>query len=112
MIYTNTEKFGCSSNVKIIDPDTLPDTLLSPESLNDVNSKNTKANKYYTIYSFKLARKLLKNGCQIADLGLNKKIKGIVFHFYNTEKLRELIKCETEIVKLHKKMEEISKADE
>lgn len=58
----------------------------------------------FTIFSFGLAKELLRNGCDLVDIGLNNKNKGIVFHFENTPKMKEIVKLNKQISDIHNKI--------
>lgn len=48
----------------------------------------------YTIYSYRIARKLLHRGCRISDLGLNKQRGGLLFYFVDEPMLRRVLEAE------------------
>lgn len=54
---------------------------------------NFEKKQYFTIYKMGIARKLLKAGYQIADIGFNTKDSNkVVFHFYDKDgRIREYI---------------------
>lgn len=78
----------------------------------DTQMNSQKNSKFYTIFNYKMARYLLKNGCTIADIGLNKNTENskntIVFHFVRDEKLLKLVNIRKEIIKLQKETKNIS----
>lgn len=81
-------------------------------TINETQNIDKKDTKFYTIFNYKMARYLLKNGCTIADIGLNRNAENnkntIVFHFNKDEKLLKLIELRKNIIKLQKETKEIS----
>ena len=75
----------------------------------DYNDNYEKQTKYYTIYSCRLAKALLKWGCTIADVDFNRERKGVVFHFYNEPKLRKMVALQGEISELQYKFGSVAK---
>ena len=57
-------------------------------------TKFDEENATCTIYSYRLARKLLRRGCKISDLGLNKQRGGLLFYFVDEPMLRKVIEIE------------------
>ena len=57
----------------------------------------------YTVFNYKLAKVLLKNNCEIVDIDLNHKERGIVFYFKNNEVVQNHIKMFKEIKEIQKK---------
>lgn len=82
------------------------------ENIKDNITKDTTTKKtniqYYTVFNYKMAKYLLKHGCTIADISLNKKVKGIVFHFVRTENLEKLIELKKKIIKLQRGIKDIT----
>lgn len=64
--------------------------------------------QYYTVFNYKMAKYLLRHGCTISDISLNKKVKGIVFHFVRTENLEKLIELKKKIIKLQRGIKDIT----
>ena len=73
----------------------------------DYNENYEKQTKYYTIYSCRLAKALLRWGCTIADVDFNKERKGIVFHFINEPKLRKMVALQSDISEIQSKFGDI-----
>lgn len=78
------------------------DSITKDTTTKEVNTQ------YYTVFNYKMAKYLLKHGCAIADISLNKKVKGIVFHFVHTENLEKLIELKKEIIKLQRGIKDIT----
>lgn len=91
---------------KITDVATVPG-MNSKTAIKDTATAS-EGSKYYTVYSYRLARTLLRKGCSIADLGLNTKMKGIVFHFKNEPKLHEVIKLQRQINDARRQMDKLN----
>lgn len=77
-------------------------------SYRDYNENYEKQTKYYTIYSCRLAKALLKWGCVIADVDFNTQRKGVVFHFINEPKLRKMVALQANISELQDKFREVA----
>lgn len=80
-------------------------------SYKDYNENYEKQTKYYTIYSCRLAKALLKWGCTIADVDFNTQRKGVVFHFINEPKLRKMVALQSDISELQDKFKDIALDD-
>lgn len=65
---------------------------------------NNTSVKTFTVFSFRLAKTLIKNRFNLVDIGLNNKMKGIVFHFEDTPELQKFIKLNKEIANIRNSM--------
>lgn len=62
--------------------------------------------KTYTIFSYRLAKELIKSNCKLVDIELNYKENGIVFYFIDDERVREKVKMFTELKEIRDKYKE------
>lgn len=69
-----------------------------------MNNNVINNNECFTVFSYRLAKTLIKNNHKLVDIGLNNKTKGVVFHFVNTPELQEAIKIQREIRSLQNKI--------
>lgn len=61
-------------------------------------------NECFTVFSYRLAKNLIKNNYKLVDIGLNNREKGIVFHFLNTPELQKAIELQKSISKLQREI--------
>lgn len=59
--------------------------------------------KTRAIFSYKLAREMIKQNCKLVDIAENTREKGIVFYFENSPKVEELIDLQIKIRELKNK---------